>query len=351
MSMSIQTKSVPRCPVCDSSGVLYLHSLKDVLYAVPGAWSMRRCTVRSCRTLWLDPVAIESELYKLYSKYSTHVGPGLLSEHEIKKSRIGFLKKFLNNMRSSALSISRGYPNTIPKYQQFLYSALSRLIPAWRDAQLANIFYVPYVKNGRLLDVGCGNGSSMLLMRAQGWNVEGFDFDPSAIHKALEQNLNVSVGDIYSKKFDDEVFDVIMMNHVIEHLPDPKKVLQECLRILKKGGVLVAFTPNSKSFGFGLFKNNWRGLEVPRHLQVFTSDSLELIGKSVGFSDVKSLATIQGSTYIINASREISKHGSCDTHIHGNLYKILTICLWHTLGWVYLFFPKKSEVSVLYCKK
>jgi SAM-dependent methyltransferase len=72
------------------------------------------------------------------------------------------------------------------------------------------------------------------------------------------------------------------MNHVIEHLPNPKETLQEIKRILRKDGLLLITTPNFDSINAKIFKENWFPLEIPRHLYLFTPVTLKKLLNSVG---------------------------------------------------------------------
>ena len=136
---------------------------------------------------------------------------------------------------------------------------------------------------GALLDVGCGNGSFLDLARTCGWDVVGLDPDPMAAANAAKQGLTVYEGGIEYFAGKTALFDVITMNHVIEHVRDPVKVLEACQALLKPGGQLWLETPNIDSFGHAWFQENWRGLETPRHLVLFSRRSLDRALLNAGF--------------------------------------------------------------------
>jgi len=138
-------------------------------------------------------------------------------------------------------------------------------------------------EKGRLLDVGCGSGQTLELMAKLGWSVEGIDSDPVAVSRAHERGFKVRQGTLDQQKFPGGCFDAVVMRHVIEHLHDPLSQLQECYRVLKPGGVLVTVTPNGKSWGHRRFNRDWRGLEPPRHLHIFSHSSLGAISAKAGF--------------------------------------------------------------------
>jgi len=144
-----------------------------------------------------------------------------------------------------------------------------------------------YVPGGRLLDVGCGNGDSLVQMSAFGWNVEGIDTNPAMVQVCKERELKVIQGTLEDQNFPSDTFDAITVKHVIEHVYDPLGFLKECHRILKPKGQLMILTPNLRSIGHFLFTDAWLGLDAPRHLVVFTSDSLCLVAQQANL-EVKS---------------------------------------------------------------
>ena len=74
------------------------------------------------------------------------------------------------------------------------------------------------------------------------------------------------------------------MNHVIEHLHDPVDTLRHCWKILKPGGHITVITPNYGSSGHELYGPDWFALDPPRHLVLFTEDSLRRTLESFGFT-------------------------------------------------------------------
>jgi methionine biosynthesis protein MetW len=168
--------------------------------------------------------------------------------------------------------------------------------------------HLPAQHGGRLLDVGCGNGERLALLNSLGWQAQGVEMDEMAVGLARKSGLEVHLGSVQTQNYSKNTFDVITMNHVIEHLHDPISLLQECRRILKPRGLLVITTPNFSSWGHKVFKNCWRGLEPPRHLFLFNFINLPKILQFADFS-IKSLVTttttadwIYLQSYIVRAN-------------------------------------------------
>jgi SAM-dependent methyltransferase len=124
-------------------------------------------------------------------------------------------------------------------------------------------------KPGRLLDVGCGDGSFLIAARGAGWQVFGTE-----LHGA-EQLPGCR---IFRRPLDaagDGPFDCITMWHVLEHVPEPLQCIKELRRMLAPGGVLLLAVPDFGGWQSRLFGRHWLHADVPRHLYHFTADSLD----------------------------------------------------------------------------
>ncbi|HTA61903.1 MAG TPA: methyltransferase domain-containing protein, partial [Bacteroidia bacterium] len=82
-------------------------------------------------------------------------------------------------------------------------------------------------------------------------------------------------------------FDAIMMNHVLEHSINPKDFLVAAYQKLKLNGKLLVRIPMADSIGFEKYKENWVGMEAPRHIHLFTQKSFSLLAKQIGFKIYK----------------------------------------------------------------
>lgn len=160
------------------------------------------------------------------------------------------------------------------------------------------------------MEVGCGDGSLLQRLRARGFDAEGIDFDPGAVAQASSKGLKVGLGDLQSANLADGTFDFVVASHVIEHVLDPSALLRECRRILKPGGTAVFITPNITSFGHRTFKRCWLHLDPPRHLQLFTPDSLRGLGLAAGFAEAVTRTAPRDARNLFHASREIAMGGS-----------------------------------------
>lgn len=142
-----------------------------------------------------------------------------------------------------------------------------------------------FVKNGKILDIGCGAGDTLLLLKELGWDTYGIDMDSRAIENAKKRGLtNLELGTYKDlSRYPDNYFDAIRLYHVIEHLDDPSLCLSLIKKKLKNNGELIVGTPNIKSFVGTIFKSRWYNLDSPRHLFLFSPSTLKKLLEKEGF--------------------------------------------------------------------
>src|SRR5215472_8916534 len=234
--MLLRVHSRATCILCGSSGELLYEGLEDPLYGVEGQWSYRRCTNQGCRLLWLDPAPVEEDLGAAYAQYFTHEagagGPSLP-------------RRMFRQLRASYVGSRFGY-----RTGSRALGMLGGLHPGSGDVFASSVMFLDAPANGAsLLDVGAGGGDFIASLSALGWKTTGVETDPVAAQRARARGLDVHQGDLESAGFADALFDAITLAHVIEHVPDPARLLAECRRVLKPGGRLVMLTPNTSSWG------------------------------------------------------------------------------------------------------
>lgn len=135
----------------------------------------------------------------------------------------------------------------------------------------------------KILDFGCGPG---FLLSSLSNNVHKFGVDSSA--KALEMIKREEIISSNSlETFVDVEFDLIIVNHVIEHLPKPVEKIEELISMLKSGGEFIIGTPDFGSAMAHHFKDNYRMLHEPSHISLFTLDSLLRLLRDLGLQILK----------------------------------------------------------------
>ena len=147
--------------------------------------------------------------------------------------------------------------------------------------------------SGKLLDVGCSSGIFLYFAKQKGFETHGVELNELTARIAIANGLNVHTGTLQDTRYEDNFFDVVFLGDIIEHVPNPRELLIESKRILKKDGMLIVSTPNLDSFWaratFKLwkwFKIPWSVLTPPHHLFQFSKDNLKLFLANNGFSSV-----------------------------------------------------------------
>jgi len=142
--------------------------------------------------------------------------------------------------------------------------------------------YVPYA--GRWLDIGCGPGFLLSQAQACGWRCTGLDSSPFAPRFARERFglEDVHSGLIEEADFAPERFDIISMQHVIEHLYDPLPTMRRVLSWLKPGGLLYLETPDIESGPARRDGASWLHIKIPEHVLYFSGASLRHLLAELG---------------------------------------------------------------------
>lgn len=108
----------------------------------------------------------------------------------------------------------------------------------------------------RLLDVGAGSGIFLEEAMARGFDAVGVEPSRFLCNQAASNGLDVRCGVLSDFQFED-LFEVVLLIDVIEHVEDPMALLEQCQRALKKGGVLVIVTPDFDSLARKILGKNW----------------------------------------------------------------------------------------------
>jgi len=136
----------------------------------------------------------------------------------------------------------------------------------------------------RVLDVGCGDGKLAVALLAAGVRAVGLEGSSGPARRAAaETGGRVVVGDPAALPFAASTLDAIVIWHVLEHLPEPRRTLAEAARCLRPGGILVVAVPDAAGVAARLGRGAWLGLDVERHLYHFTTRTLGDVLARAGF--------------------------------------------------------------------
>ncbi len=150
----------------------------------------------------------------------------------------------------------------------------------------------------RCLDVGCASGRTVATFQRLGWNAQGIDVDPQAIHVAEEHGLNVSLATFDGLDAPRASFDLITFVDVIEHVREPKALMKRACELLKPGGVAYLKTPCADSLPHRLVGERW--LESAEHIQFFNLRTLTALATQCGFEIVTSTCQVDEATPLLH---------------------------------------------------
>ncbi len=152
----------------------------------------------------------------------------------------------------------------------------ARNVPDFRRAQKTQAFALieQFVRPGRLLAIGCGDGTELRVARERGWRVEGYDVDRATTARvAREVGATIFSGDLVALPLPSAAYDCVYMDQVLEHPKQPTEHLRLAHRLLRPGGVLYVGTPNIESVSSrwktALGKLGLKGRRRGRHYDSF----------------------------------------------------------------------------------
>lgn len=161
---------------------------------------------------------------------------------------------------------------------------------------------------GGLLDVGAGSGAFLAEAKKRGWQIQGVEIDPQAIRYAKRQfGINLFKDELLNFKIPTQLFDAVHLNHVLEHVYNPRELLVKIKSLLKPGGYLIIEVPNevyplSELIQFYLsYKTHcrclaekilWRKMTLVKlppslHLFFFDCHSLKRLLRQTGFKIIE----------------------------------------------------------------
>ncbi len=126
-----------------------------------------------------------------------------------------------------------------------------------------------FPREAKILDLGFGSGAWLYNMAKLGYrHLSGCDIDAnqSILDYLASAGVKISKGDFLKIDFPEAPFDIIRLEQVFEHLPDPIEILQRCRSLLKPGSFLLMTFPCFNSLCRNLSIVHWTGLQLPYHV-------------------------------------------------------------------------------------
>jgi len=237
------------CDLCGGDNRKFLFNARDRLHGFEGTFSYVSCT--ECGLVYMNPRISSDDIGKFYPPdYGPHqakLGKRQQNPHILK-----------TELKKKPLSVA-----ICDKLRQ----------------------------NNRLLDVGCGNADFLYAIKTMmGCSVYGVDNSKVAAKTAKENyGIDIFTGTILECPFPDDYFDVITAWWYLEHVPNPSEVLRKMSVLLKQDGYCVIGVPNIDSFAARTFKGKWYHLDCPRHLHIYSPDTITRLLDKTGFVVAKKI--------------------------------------------------------------
>ncbi len=172
-------------------------------------------------------------------------------------------------------------------YQQDYWGRTDADDLAWvrRDQRPRTTFLERFRRQGRLLDVGCGQGMFLLALDPARWERYGLEVMPVPYREAISRlgADRILAAELTRAGLPRERFDVITFWDVLEHLPNPRAALEEAFRLLPSGGLVLLRLPNFASYQARRFGEDWYALQLPYHFYHFTPATLTWLLEVTGF--------------------------------------------------------------------
>lgn len=245
------------CPVCDSPAIKNVLQVKD--HTVSGElFTVAEC--QSCTLRFTQNVPDENTIAPYYKSenYISHTNTSK-----------GFINKLYQSVRK----------RTIEKKRKLIEQDTG-------------------IKKGKIVDVGSGIGSFISEMKQHGWDATGLEPDADA-RKVAKELYGLELADIaqfYHLPADH--FDAITLWHVLEHVHDLSKYVQQLRTLLTEKGKLFIAVPNYTATDAARYKEYWAAYDVPRHLYHFSPFSIETLMKKNGLKVLKYKPMWYDSFYI-----------------------------------------------------
>ena len=173
----------------------------------------------------------------------------------------------------------------------FLYFASQKVMFKYKE----NIL-IKHDPGKKVLDYGSGIGMFASYLSNKGYNT--YLIEPFYKAKEIAKKKGLKVYESIENLPKQHLFNCITLWHVLEHIPQPEKIIGRLKNHLELDGKIFIALPNFKSFDSKYYERHWAALDVPRHLWHFTSEGIIKTLESSGFELVKKYPLWLDAIYI-----------------------------------------------------
>lgn len=321
----IRTQEVT-CNLCNCRDSIPLLNAKDRLHGIEGTYAYVRC--KECGLVYMNPQVVPEDIKKLYP---TDYAPHSAAEKKT-DSKNGLKKRIIKRIKRSSI--------------------IELLLKKLTTVKIIDSIYAVLNEQTRILDVGCGTGAFLNGVKIdKGCQVHGVDISETAVNQAKRSfDLDIFKGDITELPLPDDYFDIITAWWYLEHIHNPHTSIKKISSLLKADGYCIIGIPNFKSFNAKAFKDKWYHLDCPRHLCIWTPDTITQLLEKHGLLTTKIIydktpwGLLGSLQYLFFGDNINPKHHN--RMIQSFLLRVLL------LPWTILTaFLKRADIMVIYAKK
>ncbi len=216
------------------------------------------------------------KIKEFYSRVNDHISGDAFKTIRCSTCGIHFLSPVPDNIERYYPISYRAYSGMVKKILFFFFRMR---VNTWLKIQ-KNIA-VP-VGTRTALEIGCGSAVMLQALHKKGWHVLGIERnEKTAAQLSKMSGIKILSNDLADLNKDLK-FDLIILFNVLEHMKNPMITLKECARRLKTNGIIIINTPNINSWQARFSGHLWFHLDPPRHLFLFTPESIKKILKESG---------------------------------------------------------------------
>ena len=243
-----------KCPFCEAcEGLTRQYDVRDRFGLSAVQYKVMRCG--RCSSLTLDPLPKEDEVAAFYPE------------------SYNFKKENANSVWSASTKFI--------EWKLFYERTYARSYLICKQSLNKKVFSI--------FDVGCGSALRLKFMRDKGCSVAGNETSEACVSYASSQlGIEILLGSITEIDTKEQRFDLVSMFALLEHIPEPEKVITRVRAMLKDDGMLVVQVPVTDSLHYKLFgKRSAMILDVPRHINIPSQKGVELLMKRHNFELVR----------------------------------------------------------------
>lgn len=254
------------CPACDTPSDGTVLVAPEAMFGLDEAFEYLQCP--QCSTLYIRTIPDDLPDYYSTKYYSFDVEPEQAMGRFPASAAVSTIGR---SVLFGSGSLARTLARVSGRRQ------VRTLVTLFESVQRAGL---PSGKSSRVLDVGAGSGTLVYALgRAGLTDVTGID-----PFNAGDHTFDTG-GRILRRSLDEveETYDLVMLHHSFEHVPDPAETLTQVDRVLAPGGRVLVRMPTVDSEAFATYREHWIQLDPPRHLTLFSRAGMSTLAGRTGF--------------------------------------------------------------------